>query len=576
MPVTGPTHSHAFKGRISGGGTGARLKNALVSGLAVGVAGLIAIPILVVVGFVFVPTGAIWAHLASTVLPDYILNTVLLALGVAALVLSIGVSTAWLVTMYDFPGRKVFGWALFLPLAMPAYIIAYTYTGMFDFAGPVQTLLRDVFDWGRQDYWFPQMRSVGGAALMLGLVLYPYVYLVSRAAFLEQSVAALEVGRTLGRKPWQIFFEIALPLARPAIVAGLALALMETLSDFGTVQYFAVDTFTTGIYRTWLGLGEPAAAAQLAALLMGVVFLLVILERINRGGRKYHHTGGRYQEIRQIPLQGLNGFIASLACFLPVFFGFLLPVGWLLNKSFLYPETVFNAEFPGLVASSVSVAIGASVIALLIAMFLVYSKRRDNRADRRSVRQMAVRVASLGYAIPGPVLAVGVLIPFGFADNMVDAFMRDTFGISTGLILSGTLVALMFAYIVRFLAVSLNTVEASVEKITPNMERAARTMGVTGLAAIFKVHIPIISGSLLTALLMVFVDVLKELPATLILRPFGFETLAVRAYELASDERLAEAAGPSIAIVLAGIIPVIILSRAIARSRPGHAMDKKR
>ncbi len=550
-----------------------RLKQQSVSGLALVVAFLIAIPILIVVGFIFVPTGDIWQHLATTVLPNYLLNTVILAVGVSALVLLIGVSCAWFVTMYDFAGRQQFTWALFLPLAMPAYIIAYTYTGMFDYAGPVQSLLREIFGWTRNDYWFPQMRSVGGAALMLGLVLYPYVYLVSRAAFLEQSVAALEVGRTLGRRPFQVFYSIALPLARPAIVAGLALALMETLSDFGTVQYFAVDTFTTGIYRTWLGLGEPAAAAQLAAMLMGFVFLLVILERISRGERKYHHTGGRYQTIRRQKLKGWKSIICSAACFLPVFFGFLLPVGWLLNKSFIYPETVLNREFPSLVFSSISVAFVASVVALIIAMFLVYTKRQDRQQNSFSLRKISVRVAGMGYAIPGPVLAVGIMIPFGFVDNSVDGFMRETFGVSTGLILSGTMFALMFAYVVRFLAVSLNTVEASVEKITPNMERAARTMGVTGIKAIFRVHIPIIFGSILTALLMVFVDVLKELPATLILRPFGFETLAVRAYELASDERLAEAAGPSIAIVAAGIIPVIILSRAIGRSRPGQGSE---
>lgn len=547
-----------------------RLMNSVTSTFALGIAAMIAIPILVVAAFMFVPAWDVWAHLATTVLPNYLFNTLILVLGVSGLVLSIGVSTAWLVSMYDFPGRRLFSWTLFLPLAMPAYIIAYTYTGMFDFAGPVQSFLRDTFEWTRNDYWFPQLRSVGGAAFMLGLVLYPYVFLVSRAAFTEQSVAALEVGRTLGRSPFRVFWEIALPLARPAIVAGLALALMETLSDFGTVQYFAVDTFTTGIYRTWLGLGEPAAAAQLAALLMVFVFSLLALERYNRGKRKYHHTGGRYQEIRRAEIKGIKALIASFACFMPIFLGFLLPVGWLLNKSFIYPETVFNAEFPLLLLNSVGVAITASIAALLIAMFLIYAKHQSRSSARFGLRRLSVRVAAMGYAIPGPVLAVGILIPFGFIDNGVDAFMRQHFNISTGLILSGTLFALMFAYVVRFLAVSLGTVEASVEKITPSMERAATTMGVVGFAQLRRIHIPIISGSMMTALLVVFVDVLKELPATLIMRPFGFETLAVRAYELASDERLAEAAGPSIAIVMAGIIPVVVLSRAISKSRPGQ------
>ncbi|WP_415236902.1 ABC transporter permease [Sneathiella sp.] len=535
------------------------------------VAALVSIPVVVIFGFLFVPFGDIWSHLASTVLPVYLMNTVILALGVAVLVLSIGVSTAWLVTMYEFPARKLFSWALFLPLAMPAYIIAYTYTGMFDFAGPVQSFVRDVFDWGRQDYWFPPVRSIGGAILMLGLVLYPYVYLVARAAFLEQSICALEVGRTLGKGPIALFFKIALPLARPAIVTGLALALMETLSDFGTVQYFAVDTFTTGIYRTWLGMGEAPAAAQLAAMLMGFVFLLVVLERVNRGKKKYFQTTGRYQEIRRKGLTGGKRMTAFIVCFMPIFFGFLLPSGWLLNASLSFPESILNSHFPVLAGSSIIVAALASVAALVISMLLVYSKRQGGPKKTTFIKTLTVRIAAMGYAIPGPVLAVGILIPFGFADNAVDGFFRSQFGISTGLILSGTLFALMFAYVVRFLAVSMNTVESSVEKVTPNMDRAARTMGVTGLQAIWRVHVPIISGSLMTALLLVFVDVMKELPATLIMRPFGFETLAVRAYELASDERLAEAAGPSLAIVLVGVLPVIILSRAISRSRPGQA-----
>ena len=547
----------------------AGLKGYLTSAGALFVALCVAIPILVVIGFLFVPAVDVWAHLIDTVLWRYFSNTIIMMISVSALVLSIGVSTAWLVTMYDFPGRKILTWALFLPLAMPAYIIAYTYTGMFDFAGPVQTFLRDLFGWTRQDYWFPEIRSVGGAALMFGLVLYPYVYMVARAAFLEQSIAALEVGRTLGRKPRQVFWEIALPLARPAIVTGLALALMETLADYGTVQYFAVDTFTTGIYRTWLGLNEPAAAAQLAAVLMGFVFMLVLLERSNRGKRKFYHAGSRYQEIRKTPLLGIKAFLAPFLCFLPIFFGFLLPVAWLFTKAFLYPETVLNAGFVGLVWNSVSIAAFASVLALLVAIYLVYAQRQEQRGSGSKLGFYSVRLASMGYAIPGPVLAVGILIPFGFLDNSIDQFMRENFGVSTGLILSGTMIALIFAYIVRFLAISLNTVEASSEKITPNMERASRTLGVTGFNMLRRVHIPIMRGSAMTALLVVFVDVMKELPATLIMRPFGFETLAVRAYELASDERLAEAAGPSIAIVLAGILPVIILSRAISRSRPG-------
>ncbi len=529
---------------------------------------ILALPVLVVFGYVFVPAGDIWAHLASTVLPVYLTNTVFLALGVTVLVLLIGVGTAWLVTMCDFPGRRIFSWALFLPLAMPAYIIAYTYTGMFDFAGPVQTALRDAFGWTRADYWFPPMRSLGGAILMFGLVLYPYVYLVSRAAFVDQSIAALEVGRTLGRGPWRSFLTIALPLARPAIVTGVALALMETLSDFGAVQYFAIDTFTTGIYRTWLGLGEPAAAAQLAAILMVFVFALILLERLNRGRRKFHHTG-RYQPISRYQMRAGRQFLAFVACLLPIFLGFLLPTGWLLKDSILHSSSAFNAGFSRLVISSVTVSLVAAGLSLLVALVLIYGTRRESRAPGR-MEQISLRIAAMGYAVPGPVLAVGIMLPFGFIDNSVDHWMRSAFGISTGLLLSGTMTALFFAYIVRFLAISLNTVEAGADRVTPNMDRAARTLGVTGLAKMFRVHIPLVSGSLMTAVLLVFVDVMKELPATLVMRPFGFETLAIRAYELAIDERLSDAAAPSLAIVVVGILPVIILSRAIARSRPGR------
>jgi iron(III) transport system permease protein len=541
----------------------------LSTGFSFLVALVISIPVLVVFGYIFVPAGDIWSHLATTVLPVYLLNTLVLTAGVAVLVLLIGVGSAWLVTMCEFPGRKTFTWALFLPLAMPAYIIAYTYTGMFDFSGPVQTFLRELFDWSRQDYWFPPIRSLSGAILMLGLVLYPYVYLVSRMAFLEQSICALEVGRTLGRGPWRVFYSIAIPLARPAIVTGLALALMETLSDFGTVQYFAVDTFTTGIYRTWFGLNEPAAAAQLAAILMLFVFALILFERFNRGSKKYHHTSGRYQKITRFKLSGIRKLLSIFACCIPVFFGFILPVGWLLNNSIAHFDEVFNSRFPVLVFNSVGVAVLAAAFSLVLAILLIYGLRSPGGSSQK-VKRAAIRISSMGYAIPGPVLAVGVLLPFGFVDNSIDHWTRATFGFSTGLILSGTMVALLFAYVVRFLAVALNTVEASVETITPNMDRAAKTMGVTGMKALFKVHLPIISGSLMTALLLVFVDVLKELPATLVLRPFGFDTLAVRAYEMATDEQLAAAAGPSLAIVVAGIIPVIVLSRAIAKSRPGQ------
>ena len=527
------------------------------------IAALMALPVLVVVGFVFVPAGEVWRHLTETVLSDYISNSVLLMLGVALGTTVGGVGTAWLTSMCRFPGRGLFEWALLLPMAMPAYIIAYTYTGMLDFAGPVQTALRNATGWGWGDYWFPQIRSLPGAAVMLSLVLYPYVYLLSRAAFLSQSLCVLDVSRTLGNGPWRTFFSVALPLARPAIVAGLSLALMETLADYGTVQYFGVSTFTTGIFRTWFGLGNPAAAAQLSALLLGFVFMLILLERASRGPARYHSTSQRQQSIRRLHLSGWPAAAAVGFCLAPLSLGFLLPAGQLLLWSITVADQRIDAEFGRLAMNSLSLAAGAALLALSLALMLGYGRRLLPTAAVR----LAVRTAAMGYAVPGTVIAVGVMIPFAWFDNSLDSWMRTTFGISTGLLLSGTLAALIFAYLVRFLAVSLQTVESGLGKIRPSMDEAGRSMGLRPAQVLGRIHLPMLKGSLLTALLLVFVDVLKELPATLILRPFNFNTLAVRAYELASDERLADSGPAALTIVAAGLLPVIILSRSITRSR---------
>ncbi|MEE9140283.1 MAG: iron ABC transporter permease [Alphaproteobacteria bacterium] len=530
------------------------------------VAGLVSVPVLVVFGYLFVPTGEVWSHLAATVLPRYVMNSLWLLLGVGAGVAFGGVCSAWLVTMCRFPGRPIFEWALLLPMAVPAYVIAYTYTGLLEYAGPVQTALRDLFGWGRDDYWFPEIRSLGGAIVMMSLVFYPYVYLLARAAFLEQSVCVLEVGRTLGRGPWQCFARIALPLARPAIAAGLSLALIEALNDFGTVQYFGVDTFTTGIYRTWLGLGAPAAAAQLAAVMMVFVFFLILLERASRGQARFHHTSTRYRRLPRYRLDGLHGLVAFAICFTPVFLGFLLPGAALLKWSVETADRMINMRFLELALNSFTLAASAAALAVVLAVGMAYGLR----LHRSRVAYLATRLASMGYALPGSVIAVGVLLPFAWIDNSIDAWMRATFGLSTGLLLTGTIAAVVFAYLVRFLAISFNAVEASLAKVSISLDHAARTLGRGPGATLVRVHAPLISGSVLTAAILVFVDVMKELPATLIMRPFNFDTLAIRVFELASDERLAESSSAALAIVLTGVVPVILLSRAIARSRPGH------
>jgi iron(III) transport system permease protein len=397
-------------------------------------------------------------------------------------------------------------------------------------------------------------------------VLYPYVYLLARAAFMQQSVAALEASRILGAGPWKSFFKVALPMARPAIIAGLTLALMETLADYGTVQYFGVDTFTTGIFRTWYGLGDSVAAAQLSAMLLIMVFALVAIERYSRRQVRYHHHSLSGQRQARYQLTKKHAWLAAIACFIPLLFGFILPFAQLLAWTVETAADMVDAAYLKLVLNSLMLAAMAAVIALMLALFMAYGQRlRPVLAI-----QSAVRISAMGYAIPGTVIAVGVMIPLAALDQTIDDWLREHWGVSSGLIFSGTLFALLFAYMVRFLAVSIGTVEAALTKVRPSMDDAARSLGMKPLSVLAKIHMPIMRASLLTAILMVFVDVLKELPATLILRPFDFNTLAVRAYELASDERLADASTAAVAIVLTGIIPVLLLSRSISRSGPNH------
>ena len=543
-----------------------RRRPGLLTWMALAIAALFAVPVLSVVMNIFLPSDGTWQHLAETVLPHYVANTIWLALCVGFGVLVIGTSTAWLVTMCRFPGRRVFEWALILPLAVPAYVMAYAYTDFLQFVGPVQSLLREVTGWGPRDYWFPQIRSLGGAIAMLTFVLYPYVYLLARAAFLEQSVCALEVSRTLGCGAWGSFYRVALPLARPAIVGGVTLALMETLADYGAVSFFGLPTFTTGIVRAWFSLGDRVAAAQLASALLGFVFLVLILERLSRGPARYHHMSNKYQRLPGYRLSGVRAGLAFAACGLPVVIGFLLPAGILLAMTIEVGDSQFGPRFVQLSLNSLTLAGVTALAAVLITVIMAYGARLSpNRLGAT-----ANRVASMGYAVPGTVIAVGVLIPFAAFDNLLDAWMRASFGLSTGLLLTGTIAALVFAYLVRFLAVALNGVEASLAKVKPSMDDAARSLGYRPFGTMVRVHAPLMWGSLLTAGLLVFVDVMKELPATLVMRPFNFDTLAVQAYNLAADERLAEASTASLAIVAVGILPVLILSRAIARSRPGQ------
>ena len=518
---------------------------------------LLALPVLVIFASVLQSQTEVWLHLRQTVLADYVINSLLLAAGTGFGALLLGTSTAWFVSQYQFFFRRPLEWLLLLPLAMPAYIIAYTYTGMLDFAGPVQSMLREQFGWRYGDYWFPQIQSLTGAIIMLSLVLYPYVYMLARTAFAEQSSSLFEASRTLGKSPRQHFWQVALPLARPAILTGTALAMMEAFADYGTVQYFGIATFTTGIFRTWFGMGNQIAAAQLAAMLTSFVLVLLLLERWSRRKIRYYHQGQRSNVAPRRPLKTAKQGAVLLWCLTPVLLGFIIPIMQLATWASERFAVTFDAQFAALVWNSFRLAAMAAVISVLLALLFAYAKR----LRRDTLVQLPVKVASLGYAVPGTVIAIGVMWPLAQLDSRIDLLAEHWFGIRTGLLFSGTLFALLMAYTVRFLAVSLHSVETGLQRIKPSMDNAARSLGYAPLQVLKRVHVPLLRGSVLTALLLVFVDVLKELPATLVLRPFNFNTLAVRTYELASDERLADAALPALAIVLVSLMPVILLAR---------------
>ncbi|WP_235035369.1 iron ABC transporter permease [Roseomonas sp. 18066] len=536
------------------------------------IAALVALPVLGVLGNAAWPllsgqgAGQVWHHIVRTNLWPYLWNSLQLGLLVAVMSGAAGVGCAWLVTACRFPGRRALELALLLPVAMPAYVCGYLYTWLLDSAGPVQTLVRDLtgLRWGQ--YWFPEVRSLPGAAVMLAAVLYPYVYLLCRAAFLQQSTCLIEASRTLGLSLPRTFFRVALPLARPALAAGIGLVLMETLADFGTVDYFAVRTFTTGIYEAWFGMGDRGAASQLAACLMGMVAMLLLAEHASRGGRRYHPTTTRTPPLRPHELRGWKGWAATLACALPLVVGFVIPAGGLLHLMLAGGDALQPANFLPFARNSLLLAGVTAVIGVTLAALLGWGVRLYPSGLARA----ANRIAGLGYAVPGSVIAVGTLVPFGLIDNAVDGWARSRLGFSTGLLLSGTMVALVFAYLVRFLAVGQSAVESGLSRLKPSLLQAARTLGHGPAAAIARVEAPLARGALLTAAVLIFVDTMKELPATLIVRPFDLDTLAVRVHNLAADERLAEASTAALLIVVVGLLPVLVLVRAMRGTGGRH------
>lgn len=531
--------------------------------LACCIAAIVFLPVLAVIYLALFPEENAWSHLADTVLSSYIKNTVILMLGVGTLSSLLGIGSAWLVAHYDFPGKRIFNWALLLPFAMPAYVIAYVYTDFLEYAGPLQVLLRDLFGWqSSRDYWFPEVRSMGGAIILMSLTLYPYIYMLTRAAFLQQSVSLYYAARSLGSSPIGFFWKVSLPMARPAIAVGLSLALMETLNDFGTVDYFAIQTLTAGLYDTWLNMGNLGGAAQIATVMLLAVTLLIYLEQYSRQKQQNYANKVSFNTIPIEKLKGKKALLATLLASTPVLFGFLIPFIILSEFAIRYFEQSWTTRFIGYAWNSFSLSLGAAVITLTIGCILAYTKRLNKTPSARAL----TRISSLGYAVPGAVLAIGVIIPLATFDNWFDGIMENTFGVSTGLLLSGSIVAILFAYTVRFLAVAAGAIESSLEKVTPSMDMASRSLGKGSLETLLRVHLPMIRAGALTGALVVFVDCMKELPATLILRPFNYETLATHVYQYASDELLEQCALSALVIVIVGIIPVILLNRSINKS----------
>ena len=499
-------------------------------------------------------------HLAGTVLDNYSLNTLALIVIVGTATFMIGTGAAWLVTMTDFPGRRWMEIALVIPLAFPAYVLAYAYTHILDHPGIIQTMLRDLTGWGPRDYWFPEIRSLAGAAAMLSLVLYPYVYLLARAAFIGQSATTFLAARSLGKSPAVAFLTVSLPLARPAIAAGVLLTMMETIADFGTVSYFGVQTFATGIYTSWFSMADRGAAAQLSLGLLAFALLLAMLERANRGRARFSN-GKRQEVIARLRLTRPAKIGAMVLCGLPIAFGVAIPVIALSVMAVGSEQNLFSTRYVRFITNSLTLAAIAAVVTVAAAILLgSFARLRNSRAATG-----ALYVGRIGYAVPGGVIAVGLLVPFAAFDNALDAWMRATFDVSTGLLFTGSIWLLIGAYMIRFLAAALGAYEGGIASVSRNIDAASRVLGENSIGTMRRVHVPILTPSLLTAALIVFVDVMKELPATLIMRPFNFDTLAVQAFRLASDERLNGAAVPSLLIGAIGLLPVTLLCRRVAR-----------
>ena len=523
------------------------------------IAAVVVLPILSVVWIALTPGENIWPHLISTTLPRYMRNTLILMLSVGLLSGMIGTGAAWLITRYRFPLSRWLEWLLLLPLAIPAYVGAYALVDLFEYAGPVQTWLRGTMGWtSSRDYWFPQIRSIGSATVVLTAALYPYVYLLARAAFREQSGASEEVARSLGAGAWARFARVGLPLARPAIAAGMAIVMMETVNDFGAVDYFAVQTLTTGIFSVWLESGNAAGAAQIASVVLVLVILLVGLEKSSRRRIRFFNLSSRHRPVEPVTLHGLPGWGAMVLCAIPFALGFVLPGGVILSHALDNAGRWADPALLRALFNTLTVGGTAAVLTVLAGVFMVYGVRLSGRRLPR----LLLPLTTIGYAAPGAVLGVGLLIPLAALDHRIADLVEAVSGVDIGLILTGSATALVLAYTVRFFAIAQGAADAAMGRVSPSLPMAARSLGRNQGQVLGQIYYPLIRGSVASALLLVFVDCVKELPATLLLRPFNYNTLATRVHDQASLENLGNAAPAAVLVILVGLAAVGLLARA--------------
>lgn len=526
---------------------------------------LLGLPVIALLFSAFSAEGELFRHLADTVLLDYLGNTLGLVVGVVLLSLLFGIPTAWLVAMCQVPGRRALQWALMLPMAMPSYIVAYVYTDLLDYSGPLQAGLRALFGWNSPaDYWFPAIRSLGGAAWVLALVLFPYVYLLTRASFLEQSVSLIHSSRLLGCTPWQSFRRLSLPLARPAIMVAVSLVAMETLADFATVHFFAINTLTTAVYDTWLGYGSLATAAKLSCLMLLAVVLLIALERRSRSRQQVFQKSMGHEQPLRYPLKGMSRWLAAFWCWGLVLAGFGLPFVILLDYGVRYFELSWTPEFVRFAGNSLAISALTALLAMGIALLLGFFRRLDGGIKSL----LPLRIAAMGYAMPGTVLAIGVLVPLTALDFAINDLAEWLGRQGPGLLLTGTITAIVFGYLVRFVAIAIGSVESSMGKISPSLDMAARSLGQGDGGMLRRVHLPLVRRGLFAGAMLVFIESMKELPTALLLRPFNFDTLATHVYQFVSDEMLERGALGAIVIVLVGLLPLIWVNRSL--DSPGH------